>query len=136
MKAAYRGPFPTVESRLPTWVLAHQLWTEAGEAFLSDQEHDLERLRALPVLLVFGGTDRFTPPDKFSSRFADVLPNHHSVIIPDGEHFFPEAPQCDSPTQSESGSTTTSEGPESLIKPSNRSDIALPEHVLFSLLNW
>ena len=48
MKAAYRGPFPTVESRLPTWVLAHQLWTEAGEAFLTDQEHDLERLRALP----------------------------------------------------------------------------------------
>lgn len=91
IKAAYRGPFPTAESRLPTWVLAHHLWTEAGEPFLTDLEGDLERLRPLPVLLAFGGADRFTPPDKSIPRFADAFPNHHSVIIADAGHFFPES---------------------------------------------
>ena len=90
-KAAYRGPFPTEESRVPTWVLAHHLWTRAGEEFLSTLEADMGRLRSLPVLLISGGADRYTPAEQMTARFAGIFPNHEDVVIPHAGHFFPES---------------------------------------------
>jgi pimeloyl-ACP methyl ester carboxylesterase len=91
IKAAYRGPFPTVESRTPTWVLAHHLWTSAGESFLDMVHEDLAKLRDLPVLLLFGQKDRFTTSKDSLPRFQKAFPRHETVVIPDAGHFFPES---------------------------------------------
>ena len=91
VKDAYRGPFPTTESRLPTWVLAHHLWTSVGEPFLTAVEQDLPKLGDLPTLLVFGEADRFTTPELSLPRFQQSFPHHESVLIPGAGHFFPES---------------------------------------------
>ena len=91
VKEVYRGPFPTVESRTPTWVLAHHLWTSTGEEFLTTVEQDLSKLADLHTLLIFGDADRFTTPKRSVPRFQQSFPNHETVIIPGAGHFFPES---------------------------------------------
>ena len=90
-KKAYRGPFPTAESRYPTWVLAHHLWTSIGDSFLTTVEQDLPILGDLQTLLVFGEADRFTTPKQSMPRFEQSFPNHESVLIEGAGHFFPES---------------------------------------------
>lgn len=91
IKNAYRGPFPTTESRLSSWVLAHHLWTATGEEFLSSLQAEMECLRSLPVLLISGGADRFTPSEQMVPRFAEAFPNNETYIIPEAGHFLPES---------------------------------------------
>lgn len=91
VKTAYRGPFTTAESRLSSWVLAHHLWTSAGEAFLTSVQRDMQSLEALPVLLIFGGADRYTSPEKALPRFQQAFPDYERVVIPGAGHFFPES---------------------------------------------
>jgi haloalkane dehalogenase len=91
IKAAYRGPFTTVESRLPTWVLAHHLWSSIGDSFLTTIQQDIANLRDLRALLVFGEADRYTTPKDSLPRFERAFPNHESVVIPGAGHFFPES---------------------------------------------
>lgn len=91
VKAAYRGPFPTVESRLPSWVLAHHLFTPTGEPFLSAVERDLPKLQSLPSLIIFGGADSSTSATRELPRFERAFPNHRSVVIPGAGHFLHES---------------------------------------------
>lgn len=91
VKAAYRGPFPTAASRLPSWVLAHHLFTAAGESFLSAVERDLAKLQTLPSLLIFGGADTSTRATEELPRFERAFPNHRSVVIPGAGHFLHES---------------------------------------------
>ncbi len=91
VKAAYRGPFPTPKSRLPTWVLANHLWTDVGQDFLAEVEQNLNKLAHLPALFIFGEADRYTSTRNELPRFERHFPEHETVVIPGAGHFFPES---------------------------------------------
>lgn len=118
VKAAYRGPFPTIESRTPSWVLAHHLWTSTGEPFLDTVHKELAKLRNLPVLLLFGQKDRFTTTKNSLPEFQEAFPRHDTVVIPDAGHFFPESsPEATTTALRSWLDTSTGSAPESAPRP-------------------
>lgn len=85
--AAYTGPFPTPETRLPTWIFARHIRQSAD--YLSDVEHGLSRLTDKPALIVWGNADgAFRAPDR--DRFAVLFPNHRIVNLRGAKHFIQE----------------------------------------------
>lgn len=86
-KAAYRGPFPTPASRLPTAIFPREIL--ASSDYLAEVEAGLERLRDKPVLLVWGEADPgFQESER--KRFERHFPNSHTVGLPVAKHFIQE----------------------------------------------
>lgn len=85
--AAYMGPFPTPESRLPTWIFARQI--RLSEAYLAEVEAGLANLVDKPALIVWGDADgAFRAPDR--DRFATLFPIHRVVNLHGAKHFIQE----------------------------------------------
>ena len=85
--AAYTGPFPTPEARLPTWIFAREI--RRSEDYLSEVEAGLARIADKPALIVWGDADgAFRAPDR--DRFAQLFPNHRIVNLPGAKHFIQE----------------------------------------------
>ncbi len=84
---AYRGPFPTPDSREPTWVLPRELL--GSRALLAEVESGLVLLRDLPVLFLWGARDlAFTLA--YLRRLEEHFPNHHSVLLDHAWHYIQE----------------------------------------------
>ena len=85
--AAYTGPFPTPEARLPTWIFARAI--RESETYLAEVEVGLARLADKPALIVWGDADgAFREPDR--DRFAGIFPANRIVDLKGAKHFIQE----------------------------------------------
>ncbi|HYB97919.1 MAG TPA: alpha/beta fold hydrolase [Candidatus Limnocylindrales bacterium] len=84
---AYRGPFPTAQSRLPTHVFPREI--RASSAFLREVESGLARLRHLPLLLLWPDGDiAFRASER--QRLEAVFPRHRTHVLANAGHYFQE----------------------------------------------
>jgi haloalkane dehalogenase len=92
---AYRGPFPTRASRLPTAIFPREILHSRD--YLADVESNLVKLSHTPTLILWGDQDRaFRETER--ERFELVFPNHRTRILSGARHFVQEdAPEhiCD-----------------------------------------
>jgi haloalkane dehalogenase len=84
---AYRGPFPTRDSRRPMHVFPREIL--GSRPFLADVERGLAKLRDRPALLVWPTKDvAFREPER--KRWEQVFPNHRTVILQGAGHYIQE----------------------------------------------
>jgi haloalkane dehalogenase len=82
--AAYRGPFPTPESRMPTYVLPREI--TGSRDFLAGVEGLLPALSDKPVLILWGDRDpAFRAGDRH--RFEALFPRHVTRLLSGAGHF-------------------------------------------------
>lgn len=85
--AAYRGPFPTKDSRNPTWIFPREITN--SKVFLAQVEGGLYRLKEKPALLVWGDRDpAFRQQER--ERLAELFPNSKTVVLRGAGHFIQE----------------------------------------------
>lgn len=89
---AYRGPFPTAESRMPTYIFPREILR--ARDFLAEVESGLPRLGELPALLVWPTKDfAFRDPER--RRWEAIFPDHRTVLLEGASHYIQEdAPQA------------------------------------------
>ena len=86
-KAAYRGPFPTVESRRPQTAFPPAI-IESRD-FLLDVSSGLSALKEKPTLIVWGDRDiAFRKPDL--QRFQQHFPRQRTVMLRGAGHYIQE----------------------------------------------
>jgi haloalkane dehalogenase len=84
---AYRGPFPTPESRRPLHVFPREIL--ASRPFLAEIERGLSRLSDRPALLVWPTKDiAFREPER--KRWEQVFPNRRTVVLEGAGHYIQE----------------------------------------------
>jgi haloalkane dehalogenase len=84
---AYRGPFPTPESRRPMHVFPREILH--SRTFLAEIERQLPKLSDRPALLVWPSKDiAFREPER--KRWEQLFPNHRTVILEGAGHFIQE----------------------------------------------
>jgi haloalkane dehalogenase len=88
---AYRGPFPTPESRRPVHVLPREILR--SRPLLSEILAGLHKLRDRPALIVWPTADvAFRWQDR--KRWESLFPTHETVTLDDAGHYMQEdAPQ-------------------------------------------
>ena len=90
--AVYRAPFPTPESRRPTWRFPNEL-PIAGEPadvyFTLEEAHRALAQSTYPKLLFVGDPGALVPP-AFAERFTKTLKNCSVVQLSSGIHFLQE----------------------------------------------
>jgi haloalkane dehalogenase len=85
---AYRGPFPTPESRRPMHVFPREILR--SRAFLAEIERVLPVLAERPALLVWPTKDiAFRDPER--RRWEEIFPNHRTVLLEGAGHYIQEA---------------------------------------------
>jgi haloalkane dehalogenase len=90
--SVYRAPFPTSESRRPTWRFPNELpiaGQPAGVYSTLEQAHRALAQSTYPKLLFVGDPGALTPP-AFAERFAKALRNCRMVQLSSGLHYLPE----------------------------------------------
>jgi len=86
--AAYRGPFPTRDSRMPTWIFPREIAKSRG--FLAEVESGLLKLASKPALILWGDKDiAFRAQEQ--RRFETVFPEHRTRILEGAGHYIQEA---------------------------------------------
>ncbi|MBK8012158.1 MAG: alpha/beta fold hydrolase [Deltaproteobacteria bacterium] len=85
---AYRGPFLTKDSRLPTRIFPREI--RRSSAFLSEVEVGLEKLKSKPALIIWGDRD-IAFRDKERARFEATFSNHRTVVLDGAGHYIQEA---------------------------------------------
>jgi haloalkane dehalogenase len=84
---AYRGPFPTPESRRPVAVLPREILR--SRPFLAEVERGLPRLRDRPALIVWPTADvAFRDPER--RRWQQVFPRNKEVTLEGAGHYIQE----------------------------------------------
>jgi haloalkane dehalogenase len=84
---AYRGPFPSPESRRPMHVFPREIL--ASRPFLADVERGLPAFRDRPALIVWPSKDvAFRASER--RRWEQVFPNHHTVALEGAGHYIQE----------------------------------------------
>jgi haloalkane dehalogenase len=84
---AYRGPFPTPESRAPLHVLPRQII--AATPWLAELEKDLEKVRDRPALIVWPTKDQAFG-DAALRRWEQIFPRHRTVLLEGAGHYIGE----------------------------------------------
>ncbi len=85
---AYRGPFPTAESRRPMHVFPREILT--SRPFLAEVERGLTAIGDRPALLVWPTKDiAFRDPER--RRWEAIFANHHTVLLEGAGHYIQEA---------------------------------------------
>jgi haloalkane dehalogenase len=85
--AAYRGPFPTPESRRPMHVLPREILT--SRAFLAEIERRLPALSELPALILWPTRDvAFREPER--KRWERIFPRHRTILLEGAGHYMQE----------------------------------------------
>jgi haloalkane dehalogenase len=84
---AYRGPFPTPESRRPLHVFPHEIL--ASRPFLAEIEQALTKLSDRPALLVWPTKD-IAFKERERERWEQIFPNHRTVILEGAGHYIQE----------------------------------------------
>lgn len=91
-RQAYRAPFPTPQSRIPTWRFPNEL-PIAGEPAdvwaAMETAHSALATSLYPKLLFAGSPGALVPPD-FAARFASGLTNCRFVPLGPGRHYLQE----------------------------------------------
>lgn len=85
---AYRAPFPTPESRVPTWVFPRAIRTSAD--WVAEVEARLDRLRGRPVELVWGMRDPLLGRRTHLERWRRRFPAAGVDRVEDAAHYLPE----------------------------------------------
>ncbi len=85
--AAYRGPFPSPESRRPVHVFPREIL--ASRPFLAEVERGLARLRDRPALIVWPTKD-VAFRERERKRWEQGFPNHQTVIFEGAGHYIQE----------------------------------------------
>jgi haloalkane dehalogenase len=84
---AYRGPFPTVESRRPMYVFPREIL--AARPWLGEIERALPSLRDRPALIVWPTKDQaFGTRER--ERWQQVFPTHRLVVLEGAGHYMQE----------------------------------------------
>jgi haloalkane dehalogenase len=84
---AYRGPFPTPESRRPVHVFPREIL--ASRPFLAEVHRGLPALRERPALIVWPTKDvAFREPER--RRWEQTFPDHRTVILAGAGHYIQE----------------------------------------------
>lgn len=84
---AYRGPFPTPDSRRPTWVFPREILR--SRPWLAQIERGLERLRDRPALITWPTRD-VAFGDRERQRWEQQFPDHRTVPIEGAGHYVQE----------------------------------------------
>jgi haloalkane dehalogenase len=84
---AYRGPFPTPESRRPVHVFPRQIL--AGRPFLAEVERGLRALRDRPALIVWPTRD-VAFRERERRRWEATFPDHRTVLLEGAGHYIQE----------------------------------------------
>ncbi|WP_413992601.1 haloalkane dehalogenase [Labrys okinawensis] len=90
--AVYRAPFPTPQSRRPTWRFPNELPIEGQPAdvyALMEEAHHALTSSRYPKLLFAGNPGALIAPD-FAERFAAGLHDCEFVQLPSGAHYLQE----------------------------------------------
>jgi haloalkane dehalogenase len=84
---AYRGPFPTPQSRVPTWVFPREIL--GSRPFLAEVEAGLPAVADRPALLVWPTKDvAFRDPER--KRWEEVFSDHRTVTLEGAGHYIQE----------------------------------------------
>jgi haloalkane dehalogenase len=84
---AYRGPFPTPESRRPMHVFPREIL--GSRPFLAEIERGLPALANRPALLVWPTKDvAFREPER--RRWEQIFPGHRTVVLDGAGHYIQE----------------------------------------------
>jgi haloalkane dehalogenase len=84
---AYRGPFPTPESRRPIHVFPREILR--SRPFLAEVERGLDRVRDRPALLVWPTKDvAFRTPER--RRWEELFADHRTVFLEGAGHYIQE----------------------------------------------
>ena len=84
---AYRGPFPTPESRRPVLEFPREIL--ASRAWLAETETRLPTLRDRPALLVWPTKDPVFGTSE-RQRWEQVFPNHRTIGLEGAGHYIQE----------------------------------------------
>jgi haloalkane dehalogenase len=84
---AYRGPFPTPPSRVPTWVFPREIL--GSRPFLAEVERGLPKLRDRPALIVWPTKD-VAFKERERSRWEQVFGDHRTVTLEGAGHYIQE----------------------------------------------
>jgi haloalkane dehalogenase len=84
---AYRGPFPTPGSRMPTWVFPREILK--SRPFLAEVERGLPKLRDRRALLVWPTSD-IAFRDRERRRWEELFPDHRTVLLEGAGHYIQE----------------------------------------------
>jgi haloalkane dehalogenase len=84
---AYRGPFPTPESRQPVHVFPREIL--GSRPFLAEVERGLPALRDRPALIVWPTKDvAFREPER--KRWEEIFPDHRTTLLEGAGHYVQE----------------------------------------------
>ena len=84
---AYRGPFPTPESRRPVHVFPREIL--ASRPFLAEVERGLGKLGDRPALIVWPTKDpAFRTAER--ERWERLFPGHRTVMLEGAGHYIQE----------------------------------------------
>lgn len=86
-KAAYDGPFPTRDSRMPIAIFPHEIL--ASGDYLQEVKEGLEKLKTKPVVILWGDDDLgFKEGPR--RRFEQIFPESKTIIMHGAKHFIQE----------------------------------------------
>ena len=88
LRKAYTGPFPTAQSRIPTWVFPRHI-RKAG-CWLRELETQLDRLADLPTQILCGSRDEPGFRKVELARWQRHLLSHETEVLDDASHFIQE----------------------------------------------
>jgi haloalkane dehalogenase len=83
-RRAYTDPFPTPESRIPTWVFPRQI--RKARPWLADIESKLPALSDVPAQIVWGTHDDPGFPAREMEKWQALLPRHETETLADASH--------------------------------------------------
>jgi len=84
---AYRGPFPTRASRVPTAIFPREILH--SREYLAEVESNLAKLSDKPTLILWGDRDNAFRENE-RERFERLFPDHRTRILKGAKHFVQE----------------------------------------------
>jgi haloalkane dehalogenase len=83
-RKAYTDPFPTPESRIPTWVFPRQI--RRARPWLAETESRLPALSGVPAQILWGTHDDPGFPASEMAKWQAFLPRHETETLADASH--------------------------------------------------
>lgn len=88
LKKAYTDPFPTLDSRIPTWIFPRQI--RKARTWLTEIESKLSNLSDLPTQILWGTKDSAGFPLSAMEKWQTYLPLNETEVLNDASHYVQE----------------------------------------------
>jgi haloalkane dehalogenase len=88
LRKAYTDPFPSPESRIPTWVFPRQI--RKARSWFAEIESKLPNLSDLPAQILWGTKDSAGFPPEQMAKWQRYLPMNETEILDDASHYVQE----------------------------------------------